>query len=153
MPVESRFVDTNVLVYLFDADSPNKQARARELLREEADRIVVSVQVLGEFYVTVTRKLAAPLPPDTAARAVDAICRFRVEAIHPELVRSAVYRSQSSRLSYWDSLIVETALNAGADVLFTEDLQDGQEIDGLRVVNPFRDSPISEAESPARGQG
>ena len=152
MSVESRFVDTNVLVYLFDADSPNKQARARELLREEADRIVVSVQVLGEFYVTVTRKLAAPLSPETAARAVDAICRFRVEAIHPELVRSAVYRSQSSRLSYWDSLIVETALNAGADVLFTEDLQDGQEIDGLRVVNPFRDSRISKAESPARGQ-
>ena len=139
MTVESRFVDTNVLVYLFDADAPDKQARARELLREEADRVVVSVQVLGEFYVTVTRKLATPLPPDTAARAVDAICRFRVEAIHPELVRSAVYRSRSSRLSYWDSLIVETALNAGAKVLFTEDLQDGQEIDGLRVVNPFRD--------------
>ena len=139
MTVESRFVDTNVLVYLFDADAPDKQARARELLREEADRVVVSVQVLGEFYVTVTRKLATPLPPDTAARAVDAICRFRVEAIHPELVRSAVYRSRSSRLSYWDSLIVETALNAGAEVLFTEDLQDGQEIGGLRVVNPFRD--------------
>ena len=139
MTVESRFVDTNVLVYLFDADAPDKQARARELLREEADRVVVSVQVLGEFYVTVTRKLATPLPPDTAARAVDAICRFRVEAIHPDLVRSAVYRSRSSRLSYWDSLIVETALNAGAEVLFTEDLQDGQEIDGLRVVNPFRD--------------
>ena len=50
-------------------------------------------------------------------------------------------RSRVSRLSYWDSLIVETALSAGADVLFTEDLQDGQTIDGLRVVNPFRDRP------------
>ena len=61
MTVESRFVDTNVLVYLFDADSPNKQARARELLREEADRIVVSVQVLGEFYVPM-RRLGPSMP-------------------------------------------------------------------------------------------
>ena len=136
---EPKFVDTNVLVYLFDADAPGKQARARELLRHERDRIAVSVQVLGEFYVTVTRKLAEPLAPDAAAQAVEELCRFQVQAVRPELVRSAVRRSQSSRLSYWDALIVETALDAGADVLFTEDLQHGQEIDGLRIVNPFRD--------------
>jgi len=136
---EPKFVDTNVLVYLFDADAPGKQARARELLRDERDRIAVSVQVLGEFYVTVTRKLAEPLAPDAAAQAVEELCRFQVQAVRPELVRSAVRRSQSSRLSYWDALIVETALDAGADVLFTEDLQHGQEIDGLRIVNPFRD--------------
>ena len=140
MSVEPKFVDTNVLVYLFDAGAPEKQARARELLHEERDRLVVSVQVLGEFYVTVTRKLGVPLPSDAAARAVDAICELNVQAIHPELVRSAVRRSHLSRLSYRDSLIVETALSAGAVVLFTEDLQDGQAIDGLRVVNPFRDS-------------
>ena len=54
-------MDTNVLVYLFDGDAPDKQARAQELLREERDRLVASVQVLGEFYVTVTRKLSVPL--------------------------------------------------------------------------------------------
>ena len=140
MSVDPKFVDTSVLVYLFDAGAPSKQARARELLREERDRLVVSVQVLGEFYVTVTRKLAVPLPSDAAAHAVDALCELQVQALHPELARSAVRRSQSSRLSYWDSLIIETALGAGAEVLFTEDLQDGQAIDGLRVVNPFRDS-------------
>ena len=136
---EPRFMDTNVLVYLFDADSPGKQARAQELLREEWDRLVVSVQVLGEFYVTVTRKLGTPLPADTAAQAVDAFCRLKVEAIHPAMVRTAVSRSQSTRLSYWDALIVESALSSGAGVLFTEDLQHGQEIDGLRIVNPFHD--------------
>ena len=97
----------------------------------------MSVQVLGEYYVTVTRKLAVPLPHDAAARVVDALCELQVQALHPELVRSAVRRSQSSRLSYRDSLIVETALSCGANVLFTEDLQDGQAIDGLRIVNPF----------------
>ena len=137
MSVEPRFVDTNVLVYLFDSDAPDKQARARALMREERNRLVVSVQVLGEFYVTVTRKLAAPLPVEAAARAVDALCELRVQALHPALVRSAVRRSHSSRLSYWDALIVETALDAGADVLFTEDLQDGQVFDSLRIVNPF----------------
>ena len=137
MSVEPRFVDTNILVYLFDADAPDKQARARELLREEHHRLVVSVQVLGEFYVTVTRKLAVPLSSDAAARAVDSLCELQVQALHPALVRSAVRRSRMSRLSYWDSLIVETALSCGANVLFTEDLQDGQTIDGLRVVNPF----------------
>ena len=139
MSVEPRFVDTNVLVYLFDSDAPEKQARARDLVREERDRFVVSVQVLGEFYVTVvTRKLAAPLSVEAAARAVDALCELQVRALHPGLVRSAVRRSQSSRLSYRDALIVETALNAGADVLFTEDLQDGQAIGSLRIINPFR---------------
>ena len=138
MSADLKFVDTNVLVYLFDSDAPDKQDHARELLREERDRLVVSVQVLGEFYVTVTRKLAVPLPLDAAVSAVDALCELRVQALQPELVRSAIRRSQSSRLSYWDSLIVETALGAGAKVLFTEDLQDGQAIGGLRVVNPFR---------------
>ena len=137
MSVEPRFLDTNVLVYLFDSDAPEKQARAREILREERDRLVVSVQVLGEFYVTVTRKLAVPLTVQAAARAVDALCELQVQALHPNLARSAVRRSRSSRLSYWDALIVETALDAGARVLFTEDLQDGQVIDSLRIVNPF----------------
>ena len=138
MSVEPRFLDTNVLVYLFDSDAPEKQARAREILREERDRLVVSVQVLGEFYVTVTRKLAVPLTVEAAARAVDALCELQVQALHPNLARSAVRRSRSSRLSYWDALIVETALDAGARVLFTEDLQDGRVIDSLRIVNPFR---------------
>ena len=138
-PPKLHDVDANVLVYLFDADSPAKQARAQELLREEWDRLVVSVQVLGEFYVTVTRKLSRPPPADAAAQAVDAFCRHRVEALHPEMMRAAACRSRSTRQSYWDALIVESALGAGAGILSTEDLQHGQEIDGLRIVNPFHD--------------
>lgn len=71
MSVETKFVDTNVLVYLFGADAPNKQARARELRRNGRDCLAVSVQVPGEFYVTVTRKLAKPLTPDAAAQVVE----------------------------------------------------------------------------------
>ena len=140
MSVEWKFVDTNVLVYLFDADAPDKRARAQELLREERNSIVLSIQVLGEFYVTVTRKFAETLSLDTAARAVDSFSRFRVQSLHPETVNAAIRRSRSTQFSYWDSLIVEAALSAGAGVLFTEDLQDGQRIDDLQIVNPFRNS-------------
>ena len=139
MSVEWKFVDTNVLVYMFDADAPDKRARAQELLREERDCIVLSTQVLGEFYVTVTRKFTESMSLEAAGRAVDAFSRFRVQPIHPETVNAAVRRSRSMRLSYWDSLIVEAALSAGAGALFTEDLQHGRRIDDLQIVNPFRD--------------
>ena len=142
MSVERCFLDTNVLVYLFDNDSQSKQARAQALLDEEKDSIVVSAQILGEFYVTVTRKLEVPLHPDAAAEAVESFSRFEVEPLTAELVQAAVRRSRSSLLSYWDSLIVETARKAGAEVLFTEDLQHGQELDGLLIVNPFASADV-----------
>ena len=137
MSADRWFVDTNVLVYLFDGDSPDKQAKARRILEANANRIVLSTQVLGEFYVTVTRKLARPLAPGPAAEAVNGLCAFPVRPLAAGLVRAAVRRSASSRLSYWDALIVESAMEAGAVVLLTEDLQDGRTFDALRVVNPF----------------
>jgi predicted nucleic acid-binding protein len=139
MSADLRFVDTNVLVYLFDVDAPAKQAMARELLKAGAEEggLVLSAQVLSEFYVTVTRKLAQPLEPEAARQAVADLCAFPVCRVSAELVLAAIRRSERSRLSYWDSLIVETALDAGAVVLITEDLQGGQSFDGLRVENPF----------------
>lgn len=141
MTAELKFVDTNVLVYLFDSDSPQKQLLAKDLLEAEADNVVLSTQILGEFYVTVTRKLAKPLAPAVARQAVDGLCALRVEPLRTELVRAAVGRSESSRLSYWDALIVETAVAAGAGILYTEDLQHGQLFSHLRIVNPFRGEP------------
>ena len=132
------FVDTNVFVYLFASDSPAKQATARRLLDDNAENIILSTQVLGEFYATVTRKLVEPLSAERALDALDELCGFRVRPIHAELTLSAARRSVASRLSYWDALIVESALEAGAEVLLTEDLQHGQTFARLRVVNPFR---------------
>lgn len=137
MSVERCFVDTNVLIYLFDNDSPHKQTRAQALMDEEKDGIVLSTQVLGEFYVNVTRKLEEPLTPEVAAQTLEDLSEFEVRSVTGELVLAAARRSRSSLLSYWDSLIVETARSAGAEILYTEDLQDGQKIDGLRIVNPF----------------
>ncbi len=141
MSAELWFVDTNILVYAFDEDSPRKQATARQLVDEKAEKIVLSTQVLGEFYVTVTRKLAKPLDTDRAIKALDALCALTVRPLGTGLVRAAVRRSASTLVSYWDALIIESALDAGATVLLTEDLQHGQTFGRLRVVNPFRDNP------------
>ena len=94
--------------------------------------------MLGEFYVTVTRKFEKPLPAADAMEALDDLRAFPVRPLRTELVRSAVRRSASSQLSYWDALIIESAIDAGATVLLTEDLQHGRTFDGLRIVNPFR---------------
>ncbi len=135
MSAELRFIDTNVLVYLFDTDAPAKQAVARELLA--AGRFVPSTQVLSEFYVTVTSKLARPLDAARASRAVGDFCAMPIRDVTARLVEAAIRRRTSTRLSCWDALIVETALEAGATSLLTEDLQHGQIIGTLRVHNPF----------------
>lgn len=132
------FVDTNVLVYLFDRDTPVKQRRARELLAREASRLVLSTQVLAEFYVAVTRKLARPLSAPEAEAAVGDLCALDVVALDAPLVRRGVARARRERLSLWDALIVEAALARGCVQLLSEDFQDGRVFDGrLAVTNPF----------------
>ncbi len=133
------FFDTNVLLYLFDNSEPEKKARAQEIFdREvEADRVVLSTQVLQEFYVNATRKLASPLTPEVAEERVSDFSRLPLARVDAPLILSAISRSQRMMLSFWDALIVEAALSAGASRLLTEDLQHGQEIEGLHVENPF----------------
>ncbi|MGH8652177.1 MAG: PIN domain-containing protein [Gammaproteobacteria bacterium] len=136
---QRRFVDTNILVYLFDMDAPEKKATVVGLFERAgaSGLLVLSTQVLQEFYVVVTRKLARPLSPEAAEQAVRYFATLPVRQVTPALILSAIRRSFQSRLSFWDALVVETAVDAGATVILTEDLQHGQVIDGVRVVNPF----------------
>jgi predicted nucleic acid-binding protein len=133
------FVDSNVLVYLFDQDSPDKKAAAQRIIQMEgaAGDLLLSTQVLQEFYVTVTRKLATPLKPETALDAVERFSAFSVVAVEVSLILAAIRRSQADALSFWDCLIIDAALAAGAQRLLSEDLQDGRVIDGMRIENPF----------------
>jgi predicted nucleic acid-binding protein len=136
----SAFLDTNVLVYLFDHDEPAKRQRAREILESaKPGELALSSQVLSEFYVTVTRKLGHPLDETLAAQAVDWLGLLSVVSTDTTLVKSAIDTSRSSQLSYWDGLIVAAAARAGCERLLTEDLNDGQEIGPVHVENPFRD--------------
>jgi predicted nucleic acid-binding protein len=133
------FFDTNVLVYLFDGDSPDKRKRARVLFQEHTDAgdIVLSTQVLQEFYVAVTRKLARPLDAGAALEAVSSFAELPMVQIDTKLVLAAIHRSRHSQISFWDGLIVQAAIEGRASTLYTEDMQHGQMLDGLRVTNPF----------------
>lgn len=132
------FFDTNVLVYTVDRAEPEKSAIAGALAEEHlVDGYgAISVQVLREFYVS-SRRLRQPLTDEQAGEMVRYFSTFRTLVENAEMVLSAVSRSQELYLSFWDALIVEAALAAGADTLLTEDFQHGQEIGGLRVHNPF----------------
>jgi len=133
------FFDTNVLVYLFDASEPEKRRIVRERFERDglAGNVVLSTQVLQEFYVIVTRKLIPALDSVKAYRAVQDLCLLPVVHIDPAMVLSAILRSRATQLSFWDSLIVEAARQGKCDVLLSEDLQTDQDIDGVRVENPF----------------
>lgn len=137
--VSRSFFDTNMLLYLFDSSEPEKKIRAQDMLygEVEAGRAVLSTQVLQEFYVNATRKLAEPLSPEIAATQVRDFARLPLVRVDEAMILAATERHGSMSLSFRDALIVEAALAAGADTLLTEGLQRGQEIEGLRVRNPF----------------
>jgi predicted nucleic acid-binding protein len=127
-------------VYLFDTSAPAKQRRAQALFEELAltGQALLSTQVLQEFYVTVTQKLAEPVELDAAYQAVRDLATLPLVQVDPQLVLAGIQRSQRDRLSFWDALIVQAAIEGGAEVLITEDLQHGRKFDGLVVQNPFR---------------
>jgi len=132
------FFDTNVLVYAFDEGEPEKRAVALALIEEhlvDGDG-VISVQVLREFYSAVRRE-PQPLSNEVAATAMRRLAGFSPLSEDIGMVLKAVRRAQEMSISLWDALIVEAALKAGADRLFTEGLQHGQIIEGMRVENPF----------------
>jgi predicted nucleic acid-binding protein len=134
------FVDTNVLVYGHDADADQKHVVARGILEELWDQHVgvLSVQVLQEFYVTMTRKVLHPLPPNKVRNIIQDYFSWHIEVNDPLSVLVASRIEGNYRISFWDALIVTAALRAKAVKIFTEDLQAGQIIEGILIENPFK---------------
>jgi len=137
MPARS-FFDTNVLLYTDDKAAPAKQSRALALVAEHrrTGTGVVSMQVLQEYFVSVTRKLGVDAA--IARRKVELLAEFDVAT--PELadILGAIDLHRLHGFSFWDALVVRTAKQSGCTVLLSEDMQDQREIDGVRIVNPFR---------------
>jgi predicted nucleic acid-binding protein len=136
------FVDSNVVVYSVDAnpDERAKRETAVGLLASEPDDLVISTQVLQEFYVVVTGKLACPLDEERAARALRGLAKLDVVGVDVPLVMAAADTSRAAELSLWDALIIEAARQAGCARVFSEDMSDGQVIRGVKVENPFLDN-------------
>ena len=136
------FVDTNVLVYAYDASDAVRQERAAEVLRElwRSRTGVLSTQVLTEFYAVATRKLSPPISRADARSIVDLYATWRVVPVDATLIMGASLLEERHRLSIWDAMIVEAARRGGATLLYSEDLQAGRRIGGIEIRNPF-DAP------------
>jgi predicted nucleic acid-binding protein len=136
MPARS-FFDTNVLIYADDKAAPAKQSCALALVAEHrrAGTGVVSMQVLQEYFVSVTRKLRVDAA--IARRKVELLAEFDVAAPEVADILAAIDLHRLHGFSFWDALVVRAATQSGCTVLLSEDMQDLREIDGLRIVNPF----------------
>ena len=136
---ERQFVDANVLVYAFDSSAGRKQHIAQALLATlwERNTGCLSVQVLQEFFVTVTKKVARPLPVDDAVARIRELTAWRVFAPTAEDVLAAIALHGQAKIGFWDAMIVLAASESGCEVLWTEDLNDGQSLRGVRIRNPF----------------
>jgi predicted nucleic acid-binding protein len=135
---ERTFVDTNIWVYAVDEADTAKHARALALLTPSPESdLVVSTQVLMEFYVVVTRKLVTPLSEAAAQAMVEEMARLPVVPADAQLVVSAISGSREWRISLWDALIVRAAEVSGCGRLLSEDLANGAVYGSVRVDNPF----------------
>ncbi len=136
---ELAFVDTNVLVYAFEKSSTPKKQRAKRLIDQliEEDQLWEITQVLQEVFVTLTRKGTQRCSSEEALTVVEDLTVWPVTSIDFGAIRAAIRLADQAKLSFWDALIVTAAARSGAAVLYTEDLNDGQEILGVRISNPF----------------
>ena len=132
------FVDSNVLIYAYDSQAEFKQAVAKNLLHDlwETRDGVLSVQVLQEFYVNVTRKIPVPLSKSIARQIVEDFVSWCVDTTSAEIL-AAFSIEDRYLVSFWDALILAVAAKSGAHRVVSEDLNPGQVIAGMQIENPF----------------
>lgn len=134
------FIDTNVFVYSFDERHPAKQARSLALIQAglSSGTGIISTQVVQEFLNVATRKFAVPLKPEDCRiylrMVLNPLCQ-----VYPDLglYETCLEVQAESRYSFYDSLIIAAAMRGGCEILYSEDLQPGQEIRGVKIVNPY----------------
>ena len=133
------FLDTNVIVYAHDRSSGKKNTIAMEIMEYlwERKKGVISVQVMQEFYVCVTTKILKPLPLKVARKILEYLLNWDLIINDEYITIKAIDLQEKYRFSFWDSLIVQSAIQSQAYTLFSEDLSDGQIIKNVKIVNPF----------------
>ena len=133
------FVDTNVLVYALEMGHSARKTAAQSLVERllDQDLLRLSTQVLQELFVTLTRKGLRPCSPDEALAHLENLAAWPVFVVDYPAINEAARLSRDARLSFWDALVVVSAARSGASQLYTADLNDGQTILGVEVVNPF----------------
>lgn len=132
------FVDTNVLIYAHNLDAGAKREAARDLLDElwQERNGMLSLQVLQEFYVNVTRKIPVPLAKSAARLTVETYAAWCIETTAAEIFQ-AFRIEDEAQIGFWDALIVASAIKGRAERILSEDLNAGQRIAGVIIENPF----------------
>ena len=136
------FLDTNILVYAYDKYERRKQKKAQAILTDgiEQDSVILSVQVLGEFFNVVTRNIKSPMTPDDARDIIETLGIITVQDIDYIMVKRAIDTQMKYKISYWDSLIIAAAERAESKMILSEDLNHGQIYHGVLVHNPFKNT-------------
>jgi predicted nucleic acid-binding protein len=133
------FFDTNILVYANDSGERAKQKTARELIKNSLNKQngVISIQVLSEFWVTVTRKIRKQLSADIAEKEIELFRLMEIVIMDYQVFKDALRFQRIMQISYWDSLILAASNISGCKFIYTEDLNHGQKVSGMEICNPF----------------
>ncbi|MFO7761595.1 MAG: PIN domain-containing protein [Desulfobia sp.] len=136
---EKLFVDTNILLYAYDKDAGSKHEKANAIIKDLwlSGLGILSIQVLQEFYVNVTRKIPCPISPAQARSVIETYSTWEVVVSNSFTILKVSEIQERYQLSFWDSLIVAAASEADADKILTEDLNHNQVIEGIKIFNPL----------------
>lgn len=139
MSANPQFVDTNVLIYAHDSSAGSKHEQARALMQElwDARAGCLSIQVLQEFYVNITRKVAHPLAPQAAAEIIMELSTWQIHRPDVSDLLEAIRLQTRLQLSFWDAMIIASANRLGCHTVWSEDLNAGQTYGDVVVQNPF----------------
>lgn len=135
-----QFLDTNVLVYAHDKSAGKKYEQAQELIQKlwDSGTGCLSVQVLQEFYVTVTQKVPQPLDVESTVRIIEDLAFWRIYAPDAKDILGAIDLHQRYMISFWDAMVVWSAAQLKCDIIWSEDLNLGQVYEGVELLNPFK---------------
>jgi len=142
---DNQFVDTNILIYAHDGSAGEKHQRAEKLIQQlwNSECGCLSMQIFQEFYVTITTKIKQPFSSDRAYEIISLLSNWKIHSPEPKDILSAIQIHQRYNISFWDAMIVNSATKLGCAVLWSEDLNDGQLYEGIKVVNPFSEQAAS----------
>ena len=138
-PSNLQFVDTNILIYAHDRSAGDKHTRARDLIRAlwQSGEGCLSIQVLQEFYVNVTQKVPKPLTPTVAAQIIADLSVWQIHRPGVEDILDTIRLQGRYPISFWDAMIVSSAIQLGCQTIWSEDLNPGQVYDSVTVTSPF----------------
>ena len=136
--VQPAFFDTNIFVYADDSSNPVRRQKAVALIEEyvQSKSLIISLQIIQEYYAAATRKLQ--VDPELAQAKVELMAQMRVVRLQERDIISAIELHRLHKLPFWDAMVVHAARLGGARVLFSEDLDHGRSWGGLTVISPFR---------------